>query len=50
MDPASPVQATSDDDPTMVFVTPKGEIHVAKEVCVQPEQETSPPGNDELVQ
>ena len=50
MDPASPVQATSDSESTMMIVTPKGKFHVAKEVYVQPEQETSPPGSDELVQ
>ena len=50
MDPASPVQATSDKEPTMMIVTPKGEFCVAKEVYIQPEQEISPPGSDELVQ
>ena len=50
MDPASPVQETSNKDPIMVMVTPKGEFCVAKEVYVKPEQETSSPGNDELVQ
>ena len=44
-----PIQATSDDEPTMVVVTPMRDFCVAKMMYVQPVQEISPSGNDELV-
>ena len=44
-----PIQATSDDEPVMVVVAPEKDFFVAKEVYVQPVQDTSPSGNDQLV-
>jgi hypothetical protein len=49
MDTEVPIQATSDAELIMVVVTPKRDFCKAKVVYVQPVQETSPPGNDELV-
>lgn len=48
-DTFAPFQVTSDDEPTMMVVTPKKDFCIAKEMYVQPVEETSPPGNDELV-
>ena len=46
----APIQATGDTEPIMVVVTPKRDFYKAKVVYMQwPMQETSPPGNDELV-
>ena len=50
--PATPVQATSNDETTMemVMVTPKKDYCISKEVRqVQPVQETTPPGNAQMV-
>ena len=46
---AAPNQSTSNDDPTIVVATPKRDFYITKETIVQPVQEASPPGNDELV-
>ena len=44
------IQATRDAESTMVVVTPKMDFYKTKVVYMQwPMQETSPPGNDELV-
>ena len=48
MDRDAPIQATSDDEPTMVVVTPRRDFYKDKVMYVQPVQETSPSGNDEL--
>ena len=44
-----PIQATSDDESVKVMVAPEKDFFVANEVYVQPVQETSPSGNDQLV-
>lgn len=49
MDTDAPIQAISDDEPTMVVVTPRRDFCKAKVMYVQPVQATFPPGNDELV-
>ena len=49
MDIEASIQATNDAELTLVIVTPKRDFYKAKVVYVWPMQETSPPGNDELV-
>ena len=48
-DTEAPIQATNDAKLIMVIVTPKRDFYKAKIVYVCPMQETTPPGNDELV-